>query len=64
MSYPVPEAAVLLGIGERSTWTLVASGELVSFMSGGRRLVWREDIDAYIKARREEDQRARAEAAA
>lgn len=64
LAHPVPEAAVLLGLGERFTWTLVESGELASFKSGGRRLVAREDINAYIKRRREEDQRARAENAA
>lgn len=64
LSHPVPEAAVLLGIGVRSAWTLVDRGDLVSFKSGGRRLVAREDIDAYIKGRREEDQRARAAAVA
>lgn len=64
MSYPVREAAVLLGLSERSVWTLVASGDLVSFKSNGSRLVAREDIAAYIEKQREEEQRARETAAA
>lgn len=59
-AYPIPEVAVLLGgASERWVWALVERGELPSFKAGGRRLVRRTDLLAYIKGLRDDDQRAR-----
>lgn len=64
-AYPVPEVAELLGgVSPRYVWTLIDTGELPSFKTGGRRLVAREDLDAYIARLRKDDQTARAAATA
>jgi len=61
--HPVPEIARLLGgVTERYVWKLLASGELPSFLLGKRRVVAREDIDAYIARLREDELKARAAA--
>ena len=41
----VSDAARLLGIGERSTWRLIARQELRSIRLGGRRMVPRTEVD-------------------
>lgn len=63
--YPVPEIAVLLGgVTERYVWHLIASGELKSFTLGRRRVVYRDDIDAFLRRLAEQAQVARAAAEA
>lgn len=59
-AYDVPEVAQLLGgVGERYIWQLLATGELESFKIGRRRLVAKEQIDAFIARLSEDNQRAR-----
>jgi excisionase family DNA binding protein len=47
----VPEAAALLGISVRFTWTLISSGELRSVRIGGRRLVPRRELECFVDAK-------------
>jgi uncharacterized membrane protein YgcG len=62
--HPVPEVAVLLGgVTERYVWTLISTGALQSMTLGRRRVVAREDIDAFLLHLREQEQVARAAAA-
>lgn len=49
MNYPIPEAAILLGISEKTAWRRVESGALRTVRDGGRRLVPQEAIDEYRK---------------
>ena len=49
--YPVPEVAQLLGgITERQVWKYIESGELKSRKVGRRRLVHRDDVQAFATA--------------
>jgi hypothetical protein len=61
LAVDVPTAATMLGISERLCWDLVGagSGELVSFMALGRRLVAIAEIEAYIR-RQQDAERTRA----
>lgn len=47
--YPIPEVAVLLGITERQVGRYIERKELRSRKLGRRRLVHRDDIDAFIR---------------
>lgn len=47
--YPVPEAAVLLGVSRSKAWSLVYAGRLATKRLDGRRLVPREVIEAYVE---------------
>lgn len=59
-AYPIPEVAVLLGgASERWVWALVERGDLPSFKVGGRRLVRRADLLAYIDRLCADEQQAR-----
>lgn len=49
----VVEAAETLRIGRSSVYELIASGELRSLKIGARRLIARDDLDAFIDSRRE-----------
>ncbi len=46
----VPEAAHLLGIGERLAWKMVARQELRSIRLGGRRMIPRMEIERLASA--------------
>jgi excisionase family DNA binding protein len=48
--YPVPEAAVRVGISERQLWRLIAAGEIEVHKVGTRTLISPEAITAF-KAR-------------
>ena len=48
----VIEAAGTLRIGRSSVYELMASGQLRSLKIGSRRLIARDDLDAFIEARR------------
>jgi excisionase family DNA binding protein len=49
----VPEAAAVLGIGRRSVWRLISTGELASVRLGGRsRRILRDDLDSYLASLR------------
>ena len=51
--YSVNECAELVGIGRSLAWQMVRQGQLGSFKVGHRRLVAREDLEAFIADRRE-----------
>ncbi len=60
-AYSVPEVAQLLG-GASKRWVdeLIATGELPSVKIGGRRLVARADLLAFIERMRADERKARA----
>lgn len=63
LAYSVPEVAVLLGgVTERYIWKLIDNGRgpLLSFLLGKRRVVYHEDLDAFIRQLRDDELRARA----
>jgi len=43
----VPKAAGLIGLSERRVWDLIRLGELRSFLTGGRRLIRRRDLQEW-----------------
>lgn len=49
------DVAELLGVSERTAWTLVGRGELRSIRIGKRRLVPRQAIEQFIDARLQEE---------
>ena len=51
--YSVDECADLLGIGRSLAWQMVRQGQLGSFKIGHRRLIARQDLEAFIANRRE-----------
>jgi len=51
--YSVDECAALLGIGRSLAWQMVRQGQLGSFKIGHRRLIARQDLEAFIANRRE-----------
>lgn len=60
----MPEVAVLLGgSSERWVWSLVDRGDLPSFKIGGKRLVSRRALIAYLEQLAAQEQQARAAAA-
>lgn len=66
LAYSVPEVAVLLGgVTERYVWKLLdnGNGPLRSFVLGKRRVVYHEDLDAFIRELREDELKARTAAA-
>ena len=44
----LPEAAELLGVGKTLVQRLINDGALPSFKIGGRRLIRREDVEAFV----------------
>jgi excisionase family DNA binding protein len=59
-AYSVPEVATLLGgVCERYVWKLISRGALRSFKSGRLRLIAQRDLDDYINALRDDEQRVR-----
>jgi len=46
--FSVPEAAVSLSISRATAWKLVSDGRLAAIKIGGRTLVRREALDAFI----------------
>ncbi len=53
LTYTVPEAAALLGIGTTLAKELIRTGELRSIKIGRRRLVARADLEIFVETRRE-----------
>jgi excisionase family DNA binding protein len=51
MAYGVREAARTLNVSERTVWTLVKTGELRSVIRAGRRLITRQNIEAFLEGR-------------
>lgn len=49
----VPEAAQTLRIGRSSVYELIATGQLRSLKIGSRRLIAREDLEAFVNTQRE-----------
>lgn len=63
--YQVPEVAVLLGgASERWVWSLVDRKVLPSVKIGGKRLIPRADLIAFIEGLREDERTAREAAGA
>lgn len=52
LSYPIEEAAVLLGISETTARRRISSGDLLTIHDGGRRLVSREQLLTYHRSRK------------
>ena len=52
IAYSVPEAARAIGIAERSVWRLIAAGEFATLRVGGRTLIGRDDLVAFLDAQR------------
>ncbi|QCI64578.1 helix-turn-helix domain-containing protein [Phreatobacter stygius] len=48
LAYGVTEAAGLIGIGKSKAWELIASGELRAVRIGGRTVVRRADLTAFL----------------
>jgi excisionase family DNA binding protein len=51
LAYPVPEAGKQIGISRSQTYELIKSGNLKSFTIGKRRLVSRDALREFIRAR-------------
>ncbi len=51
LAYRVPDAAVLLGVGQSTVYELIRAGELSSIKFRRVRLVTRAAIDAYLRDR-------------
>jgi len=49
MLFPIPEAAVALGIGVTKCWELVAAGDLETVRIGRRRLVPVSALEKYVE---------------
>jgi excisionase family DNA binding protein len=49
LSYNPQEAALTTGLPLRTITAAIASGELRSFKKGRRRIIFREDLDAYLR---------------
>jgi excisionase family DNA binding protein len=49
MAYGVREAAKTLNVSERTVWSLVKTGELRSVIRAGRRLITRQNIEAFLE---------------
>lgn len=48
LAYSVGAAAKLIGLSERRTWDRVGTGEIESYMDGGRRLISRRALEDYV----------------
>lgn len=54
LAYRVEEAAELISLGRTKVVALVSTGELPSIKVGGRRLIPRQDLQAFINRLRED----------
>lgn len=52
----VPEAAKVLGVSVRTTWTLVGAGTIPSLKIRGSRKVMYADLQEYLRQQREREQ--------
>ncbi|MGB5755359.1 MAG: helix-turn-helix domain-containing protein [Acidimicrobiales bacterium] len=52
LAYSVDEVAELLSLGRTKVVALVSSGEILSIKVGGRRLIPRQDLFAFIERMR------------
>ncbi len=48
LSYSVPNAAILLGIGPLRLWEMIRGNEIRSFTTDGRRFISRRALDEYL----------------
>lgn len=48
LAYRVPQAAQLIGLGERKTWQLVLNGSIESVKVGSARLITRDALQRFI----------------
>ncbi len=54
LAYSIEEVAELISLGRTTVVALVGSGEIASIKVGGRRLIPRRDLDAFIERLRTE----------
>lgn len=55
LAYNVPEAASAIGISRANMFERISKGEIPSVKVAGRRLILREDLEAYLKAHRRQE---------
>ncbi len=53
LAYQIDEAARACGIGRTSLYELIGEGKLKAIRAAGRRLILREDLEAYLRSCRE-----------
>lgn len=51
----VSEAAELLGMSERWTWAQIKNGKIATVRLGTRRLIRRQDLEAFVNAQLDAD---------
>ena len=49
----IPEASHVSGLSRSKLYELIGEGELRSVKAGGRRLILRQDLEAYLASRRD-----------
>lgn len=57
LSYPVADAAALVGISERRMWDLIRLRLIRSFREGTRRLISRRALEEYIAEREAKEEK-------
>jgi excisionase family DNA binding protein len=50
LAYRIDQAAEASGLGRSKLYEEIALGRLRAFKAGGRRLIWHEDLVAYLLA--------------
>lgn len=50
LAYHVVEAAEAIGLSESTLWREIKAGNLQSIKAGGRRLILKTDLEAYLNA--------------
>lgn len=53
ISHSVDSAAQAIGVSPSTVWKLIADHELPTFKLGHRTLIHRDDLEAFIQARRQ-----------
>ena len=54
IAYSVPDAALVLGLGEPTIWKAISTGELAAVKIGKRTLVKADDLDAFLDRHRQD----------
>ncbi len=55
LAYTIADAARALSIGRSTLYKFLQSGELASISLGARRLILAEDLERFVRARRQTD---------
>ena len=53
LAYQIDEAARASGLGKTSLYKLISEGKLKAIKAAGRRLILRDDLEAYLRSCRE-----------